>query len=122
MWHSAKACLTFLTGRPKKALKETMASTSSAVNGLHCVEHSHFLHYLSDSSWAHPVGTCLWPVSVAESLSGWALATTHSPSLFTGMGESLTYRYRLPHKSKALWTSSVTTFPKIRFCFKFDGA
>ena len=95
MSHSGKACLTFSTGRPKEALKETMASTSNTVSGLHCVEHSHYLletYFLSYSSWAHPVGTCLLPAPVAESLSGWALVTTHSPSSFTGTGESLTYR------------------------------
>ena len=86
MSHSAKACLTFSTGRPKEALKEAMASTSNTVSG--CVEHSHFLHFFS---YLTHLGHTLW-APVAESLSGSALATTHSPFSFTGMGESLTYR------------------------------
>ena len=113
MSHSAKACWTFSAGRPKEALKKQwLASTSNTVSGLHCVEHSHFPHFLSDSSWAHPVGTCLC-------LHLWAPATTHFPSPFTGIRNPL-HAGRLPHKSKALGTYS-GNLSQNQICFKLDG-
>ena len=112
MSHSAKTCPTFSAGRPKKP-KKTMAGINFKYSGgLHCVEHSHFPHFLSDSSWAHPVGTCLC-------LHLWAPATTHFPSPFTGIRNPF-HAGRLPHKSKALGTYS-GNLSQNQICFKLDG-
>ena len=116
MSHSAQACHTFSIGRPKEALKETMASTSNTVSGRTFPLPTLLIWLILGT----PCGHLFVPAPVAESLSWWALATTHFPSPFTGIRNPLHTGIGCLVKVR-LSGPSVATFPKIRFSFKLDG-